>query len=65
MTKERGEAEQRGFALSDPLTGLLNRRAFSDQVAAGAGPAEGAAAPMALLVLDLDHFKDDQRPLRP
>ncbi|HZY67478.1 MAG TPA: hypothetical protein VFE52_02760, partial [Devosia sp.] len=27
MTMERREAEQRGFAMSDPLTGLLNRRA--------------------------------------
>jgi hypothetical protein len=32
MTRERRELEQRRFALSDPLTGLLNRRAFLDDV---------------------------------
>jgi diguanylate cyclase (GGDEF)-like protein len=55
LTKERREAEQRNFALLDPLTGLMNRRAFM-------GAAERMARrptqqPMALLVLDLDKFK--------
>ncbi|MEO7221928.1 MAG: GGDEF domain-containing protein, partial [Devosia sp.] len=57
MTMERREAEQRSFALSDPLTGLLNRRAFTDFAQRMARRRAGLRDPMALLVLDLDHFK--------
>ena len=57
MTMERREAEQRSFALSDPLTGLLNRRAFGDFAQRMARRRSGLPDPMALLVLDLDHFK--------
>jgi diguanylate cyclase (GGDEF)-like protein len=57
MTMERREAEQRSFALSDPLTGLLNRRAFGDFAQRMARRRAGLRDPMALLVLDLDHFK--------
>ena len=57
MTKERREAEQRNFALSDPLTGLFNRRAFADYAAQLSRRSPGAQHSMALLVLDLDHFK--------
>lgn len=37
----------------DPLTGLANRRHFTEQLAALAG----AGTPFALLILDIDHFK--------
>lgn len=57
MTRERREAEQRGFALSDPLTGLLNRRAFVDYCERLARRRTGVNTATALLVLDLDHFK--------
>jgi diguanylate cyclase (GGDEF)-like protein len=57
MTMERREAEQRSFALSDPLTGLLNRRAFTDFAQRMARRRAGLRDPMGLLVLDLDHFK--------
>jgi diguanylate cyclase (GGDEF)-like protein len=57
MTRERRELEQRHFALSDPLTGLFNRRAFHDQVAQPAKRRKGHSEVLALLVLDLDHFK--------
>ena len=58
MTRERRELEQRHFALSDPLTGLFNRRAFHDQVAQPAKRRKGGQREaLALLVLDLDHFK--------
>jgi diguanylate cyclase (GGDEF)-like protein len=57
MTMERREAEQRNFALSDPLTGLLNRRAFGDFALRMSRRRTGLRDPMALLVLDLDHFK--------
>jgi len=57
MTMERREAEQRSFALSDPLTSLLNRRAFGDFAQRMARRRAGLREPLALLVLDLDHFK--------
>jgi diguanylate cyclase (GGDEF)-like protein len=57
MTKERLESEQRTFALYDPLTGLLNRRAFQEQTERMARQRLGRE-PLAMLVLDLDHFKD-------
>ena len=57
MTLERREAQQRSFAMSDPLTGLLNRRAFADFAARTNRRRAGIRSTMALLVLDLDHFK--------
>jgi diguanylate cyclase (GGDEF)-like protein len=57
MTKERLELTQRNIAVTDPLTGLLNRRAFADEVDRRAHGATGAAVPATLLVLDLDRFK--------
>ena len=57
MTLERREAEQRSFALSDPLTGLMNRRAFADFASRMNRRRAGFRSSMALLVLDLDHFK--------
>ena len=58
LTKERREAEQRNFAMLDPLTRLMNRRAFMSAVerAARRGASHGREA-TALLVLDLDKFK--------
>ncbi|RYE07306.1 MAG: GGDEF domain-containing protein [Hyphomicrobiales bacterium] len=55
MTLERREAEQRNFALSDPLTSLLNRRAFAEF--AQRLNRRRADEMLSLLVLDLDHFK--------
>jgi len=54
MTRERREVQQQALAVLDPLTGLLNRRAFLDQFGAGR---LGLPAPVAMLVLDLDDFK--------
>lgn len=57
MTKERGELEQRLMASLDPLTGVLNRRAFLTR---GRDLLDGdrrAGRPSALLLVDLDHFK--------
>jgi diguanylate cyclase (GGDEF)-like protein len=44
-------------ALRDPLTGLGNRRLFSDRVAHALERQERSAASVAVLLLDLDHFK--------
>ena len=57
MTRERHELEQRRFALSDPLTGLLNRRAFVDRFTNPQRREPGDREQTAILVLDLDHFK--------
>jgi diguanylate cyclase (GGDEF)-like protein len=57
MLLERREAEQRSFAMSDPLTGLMNRRAFADFAERMGRRRAGLRSSMALLVLDLDHFK--------
>ena len=57
MTMERREAEQRSYALSDPLTGLLNRRAFDEFVQRMARRRSDAEEALGLLVLDLDRFK--------
>ncbi|MEC5207610.1 diguanylate cyclase (GGDEF)-like protein [Vogesella perlucida] len=43
------------LAMRDPLTGLYNRRAFHDR--ARAQLAANPDIPLALLVMDLDHFK--------
>ena len=45
-------------ARTDPLTGLLNRRAFMDELARRFDRLEVDGLPGALLFIDLDHFKD-------
>lgn len=42
----------------DPLTGLLNRRIFLERLAQEIRRAQRSHHPMALLFLDLDHFKE-------
>jgi diguanylate cyclase (GGDEF)-like protein len=44
-------------AATDALTGLPNKRAVSDNLKRMFAQASRTASPMALLVLDLDHFK--------
>jgi diguanylate cyclase (GGDEF)-like protein len=46
------------LAQTDALTGLINRRAFSDILNAAFAGCRRGAKPFALLYLDLDHFKD-------
>ncbi len=58
MSKERAELAQRKAALTDSLTGIANRRAFFDL---GGPLLEWAVAdrrPVALLLFDLDRFKE-------
>ena len=42
---------------TDPLTGLANRRHFMDVLEEAFAAATGEATPLALIMLDLDHFK--------
>jgi diguanylate cyclase (GGDEF)-like protein len=57
MTRERQEAQQRSFALSDPLTGLMNRRAFTDFAERMNRRRAGLRRGVSVMMLDLDHFK--------
>ena len=49
------EAERR--AQTDPLTGVLNRRSLIERLEAGCLRAQARDMPIALLFIDLDHFK--------
>jgi diguanylate cyclase (GGDEF)-like protein len=54
----RAGEQARQQARADPLTGLLNRRAFDEDLAAAITRARGGGEPLSLLVGDLDDFKD-------
>ena len=45
------------MALRDPLTGLLNRRAFEEELREIWGRARTQGSPIGLLMMDIDHFK--------
>jgi GGDEF domain-containing protein len=47
----------RSQALSDPLTGLFNRRFFEQKLEEHAMNSATTEQPLSLLMLDLDHFK--------
>jgi diguanylate cyclase len=44
-------------ALTDPLTGLANRRHFDERLADALGEAERGGSALSLLIADIDHFK--------
>lgn len=51
------EAELTRLALTDPLTGIANRRALDQRLAAEWQRAAREATPLSLLFIDVDHFK--------
>ncbi|WP_179954317.1 two-component system response regulator [Denitrobaculum tricleocarpae] len=55
--RRRIEASTREQARQDPLTGLLNRNALQEQLSQAQANANRAGHSVALLCLDLDHFK--------
>ena len=57
MSKQRDDERMERLATTDDLTGLLNRRAFFAQADAARMLALRQGQPIALLMLDLDHFK--------
>jgi diguanylate cyclase (GGDEF)-like protein len=57
MTKERTELRHKINSLVDPLSGVANRRAFLDGASALLAQQEIDHEPLALLLFDLDHFK--------
>jgi len=50
-------ARSRNLSLTDPLTGVANRRGLEDWVARTLTGDDGELAAFSLVVLDLDHFK--------
>jgi len=57
MTKERTELKHKINSLVDPLSGVANRRAFLDGAAALLARQESDGEPLAVMLFDLDHFK--------
>lgn len=52
------QAELELIAWRDPLTGLLNRRAFVERYEAIRNQHERSGLPLSLLLVDIDHFKE-------
>jgi diguanylate cyclase (GGDEF)-like protein len=57
MEKERSDFELRALAMTDYLTKALNRRAFTMRADQEIAAAQRNGAPLALLMIDIDHFK--------
>lgn len=57
LVKERAERLQHAAAVTDPLTGVLNRRAFFDQGEKFLRKAADDLAPISVIIFDLDRFK--------
>lgn len=57
LTKERAELYQRRAANIDPLTGIANRRGFTEIAGRVIARSKADNAPLALLLFDLDNFK--------
>jgi diguanylate cyclase (GGDEF)-like protein len=57
MAKERTELRHRTAAMVDPLTGISNRRAFLQDATVIAKRHATNPRPVAVLAIDLDHFK--------
>jgi len=54
----RSSVAHRGVAVVDRLTGMLNREALQAKVAALSHELSFAPAPLSLIVVDIDHFKE-------
>lgn len=57
IANARLHEEARNLALTDKLTGLRNRRLFDQQLSHELARAKRDGRPLALLLLDIDHFK--------
>jgi len=57
LERDRDEAELRHANLRDPLTGLPNRRHFLDDLGGALRRARRSESRVAVLFLDVDHFK--------
>jgi diguanylate cyclase (GGDEF)-like protein len=57
LCKQKGDQQLALLATTDFLTGLVNRRAFFEQAEGARALALRLRKPIALLMLDIDHFK--------
>lgn len=57
MIKQRSDREILTLAMTDPLTGIFNRRAFMANADKECSIAQRNGLPLALLMIDVDHFK--------
>lgn len=57
LTVKRQADALRALTLTDPLTGLANRRAFDERLEAEWRRCARAGLPVALILADVDHFK--------
>jgi diguanylate cyclase (GGDEF)-like protein len=57
MIAEKLRSELARLATLDPLTGVYNRRTFNDLAAREIARASRTGSPLALVMIDLDHFK--------
>ena len=55
--RKRYEERLAQLAAEDPLTGLLNHRSFHERLSEEAARTQRTQRPLALVLLDLDHFK--------
>ncbi len=55
--RRRLEQEMRRLATTDELTGLLNRRGFTEKAEIALTAASEGRAPVSVLMMDVDHFK--------
>lgn len=55
---KRNEAKIRELMLTDPLTGLANRRRLNESLAQGIGRSHRHGRPLSILMADIDHFKN-------
>jgi diguanylate cyclase (GGDEF)-like protein len=57
MSLEDVQIRMKELATTDPLSGLANRRGVQDRASDVIGACRRANRPMAVLIMDLDHFK--------
>jgi diguanylate cyclase (GGDEF)-like protein len=57
LQKDRAEEAATKLAVTDPLTGIFNRRTFLDLAEKEIARARRASTPLSLVIFDLDHFK--------
>jgi diguanylate cyclase (GGDEF)-like protein len=55
--RDRAYAELSKLSVTDPLTGVLNRRGFFDRAIVAVAQSRRTGGPLALIMLDIDHFK--------
>lgn len=56
--REEAERQLQALAITDGLTGLLNRRAWTERTEALLSDAQRYGHPLVIVMIDLDHFKD-------